>query len=98
MMNEQEFIKRGTDATHALMKTLLEHTKGQTPDMAFKISLLALSKASASMIATMQDNFETDDGTNLLDMFVSTVIASVDILTDSENSSKRIIDKMMGKP
>ena len=97
-MDEQEFIKRGTDATHALMKTLSEHTTGQTPDMAFKISLLALSKASASMIATMQDHFESDDGTNLLDMFVSTVIASVDIITDSENSSKRIIDKMMGKP
>ncbi len=98
MMDEQEFITRGTDATHALMKVLSEHTKGQTPEMAFKISLLALSKASASMIVTMQDHFESDDGTNLLDMFVSTVIASVDIITDSENSSKRIIDKMMGKP
>jgi len=97
MMSEQEFIKRSTDATHALMKVLSEHTKGQTSDMAFKISLLALSKASASMIAAMQDHFETDDGASLLDMFVSTVIASVDILTDSENSSKQIINKMMGK-
>lgn len=97
-MNNEEFIKRGTDVTHALMKVLLEHSKGQNPDMAFKISLLALSKASASMIATTQDNFVSEDGTSLLDMFVSTVVASVDIITDSENSSKRIIDKMMGKP
>lgn len=97
MMSEEEFIKRGTDATHALMKVLSEHTKGQPPEMAFKISLLSLSKASATMIAVMQGNFESEDGTSLLDMFVSTVIASVDLLTDSEDSSKRIIDKMMGK-
>ena len=97
-MNEQEFIKRGTDATHALMKVLSEHTEGQSPSMAFKISLLALSKASASMIATMQDHFESDDGTSLLDLFVGTVISSVDLIANSEESSRRVIDKMMGKP
>ncbi len=97
MMNEQEFIKKGTETTHALMRVLSEQTKGEHPGMAFKISLLALSKASATMIAVMQDNFESDDGTSLLDLFVSTVISSVDLITDSEDSSKRVIDKMMGK-
>ena len=96
-MSEEEFIKRSTEATHALMKVLAEHTKGQTPEMAFKISLMVLSKASASTIAVMQDAFESEDGTSLLDMFVSTVIASVELLTNSENSTKHIIDKMMGK-
>jgi hypothetical protein len=95
-MNEQEFVKKAQDLTVILLKEMAAFTKNEEPDIAAKLALLTLSKMSSSIIHAMENNFETD-AESILDLFVSTVIASVELIADSESSSKRIINKMMGK-
>ena len=95
-MSEEEFIKKAHDLTAILLKKMAEFTKNEEADIAAKIALLTLSKASASVICAMEKNFEVDTE-SVLDLFVGTVSESVALVGNSENSTKHIIDKMMGK-
>lgn len=96
MMSEEEFIKKAHDLTTTLIKQMAEFTRSEEPDIAAKVSLLALTKTSASIICAMDKNFETDTD-SILDLFISTLVESVEFVNHSEIESKKIIDKMVGK-
>ena len=96
-MSEQEFIKKSKELTHVIVQVLGEHTEDEDTELGLKMSLLAMSKASAALILIMQEEFDADGETSLLDLFLGTVSASVKLIGKSENSTKKIIDKMMGK-
>jgi len=96
MITEQQFIEKATSLTYALLKTMEEFTKEEDTAIGVKISLLALAKASAGTIYTLNPANQYNE-TSVLDLFISTVSKSVDALEVTTDESKRIIESMMKK-
>ena len=95
MTTEQQFVEKATALTHVLIKTMDENTQEEDFGMSVKISLLALTKAAAGMIYMMKLASSPED--DILELFLSTVTRSVEVLEISTEETEKIIERMMKK-
>jgi hypothetical protein len=99
MNEEKDFVDKAKQLSFALLQTLQNETGNEDPEMGMKISLLALTKVSASVLHMVHRNDEQND--EVVDLFVTTLIESIkalDGVVTAESATKGVLNKMMRKP
>jgi hypothetical protein len=99
MNEEKDFVDKAKQLSFALLQTLQNETGNEDPEMGMKISLLALTKVSASVLHMVHRTEEQHD--EVVDLFVATLIESIkalDGVVTAESATKGVLNKMMRKP
>ncbi len=99
MDEEQIFVEKAKRVSFAIIKTIENETSSEPEDMVAKISLLALTKVSASVLHMLQKMNGEDD--EILDLFIGTLIESIkalDGLATAGDQTRDVINKVMRKP
>jgi len=98
MNEEQEFVEKAKRLSFAIIQTIQNETRREPEDMVAKVSLLALTKVSASVLHMLQKMNGGDD--EVLDLFVGTLIESIkalDGLATAGDQTRDVINKVMRK-
>lgn len=98
MDEEQDFVDKSKNLSFAIIQTIQNQTNGEDPEMGIKISLLALTKVSASVLHMLKKVNDGDE--EVVSLFVSTVIESIkalDGIATAEEATNSVLKKMMRK-
>jgi hypothetical protein len=98
MNEEQVFVDKAKQLSFAILQTLQNETGNEDPEMGMKISLLALTKVSASVLHMVHRTDEQHD--EVVDLFVTTLIESIkalDGVATAESATKDVMRKVMRK-
>ncbi len=99
MDEEQIFVEKAKRVSFAIIKTIENETNREPEDMVAKISLLALTKVSASVLHMLQKMNGEDD--EIIDLFIGTLIESIkalDGIATAVDKTNDVINKAKGKP